>query len=114
MSYGAKSWLVKVEDVKRLESTKMRMLRMTCYKTLKDRLNNERIPEMVGVEPISQFLQKQKVGWLGHLERMKPERGPVNARLFQVEGSKRGRPKKRWEEEIKKDLQMYGLNIEDA
>ena len=41
--------MVKVEEVKRLESTEMRMLRMVCSKTLKDKLKNEIIQEMVRV-----------------------------------------------------------------
>ena len=45
--------------------------------------------------------------------KMKSERGPAKARFLQIEGMKRGRPKKRWEV-VKKDQQLYGLNIQDA
>ena len=36
--------------------------------------------------------------WLGHVERMDEERGPVKALLLEVDGTKKGRPKKRWKE----------------
>ena len=45
--------LGKEEDIKRLESKEMRMLRVACRKTLKDRLKNETVREMIGMEPIS-------------------------------------------------------------
>ena len=51
-------------------------IRLACEKTLKNRLKNDIVREIVGVEPISQFLRKQRLRWLGHLERMKTERDP--------------------------------------
>ena len=48
-TYGAECWALKMEDERRLKTTEMRMLRMICGKTLKDKMNNEKIREMTGV-----------------------------------------------------------------
>ena len=81
LSYGAECWAVKVEDIKKLVSTEMRMLRMSCGKTLKNQLKNEIVWEMVRVKLISQFLQKHRLRWLEDLERMKAERGTAKAQF---------------------------------
>ena len=75
-TYGAECWAVKVEDERRLNTTKMRMIR---GKTLKDKIDNAKIREMTGVERLEEFLRKQRLRWLGHVERMDKERGPVKA-----------------------------------
>ena len=80
-TYGAECWALKMEDERRLKTTEMRMLRMICGKTLKDKTNNEKIREMTGVVILEEFLKEKRLRWLGHVERMDEERGPVKALL---------------------------------
>ena len=68
---------------------------MICGKTLKDKMNNEKIREMTGVVRLEQFLREKRLRWLGHVERMDEERGPAKAQLLEVDGTKKRRPKKR-------------------
>ena len=49
LCYGAECWALKADDERRLKTTEMRMLRMICGKTLKDKISNEKIQEMSGV-----------------------------------------------------------------
>ena len=46
---------------------------------------------------------------MGHVERMDEKRGPVKALLFEVDGTKKGRPKKRWKEVPECDMTARGL-----
>ena len=69
----------------------MRMLLVICGKTLKDKINNETIREMIGMEKIEEFLRKLKLRWFEHMEKIDDERAPVKAKIFVVNGSKRGR-----------------------
>ena len=94
LTYGAECWALKMEDERRLKTTEMRMLRMICEKTLKDKMNNEKIREMMGVVILEVFLREKRLRWLGHVERMDEERGPVKALLLEVDGTKKGRPEK--------------------
>ena len=66
-----------LEDERRLKTTEMRMLRMICGKILKDKMNNEKIREMTGVVRLEESLREKRLSWLGQVERMDEERGPV-------------------------------------
>jgi len=53
--------------------------------------------------------KRQRISWLGHLER-KEDRMPKKIFTQELEGTKRrGRPRKRWKEEVERDLQMLGV-----
>ena len=103
-----------MEDERRPKTTEMRMLRMVCGKTLKDKINNEKIREMTGVVRLEEFLREKRLQWLGHVKRMDEERGPVKALLLEVDGTKKGRPKKRWKEVLECDMTARGLQRLDA
>jgi hypothetical protein len=46
----------------------------------------------------------------GHLERMEEDRMPKKIVTQELEGTRRrGRPRKRWKEEVEKDLQVLGV-----
>ena len=51
--------------------------------------------------------KRAKISWLGHLERMEEERMPKKIFTQELEGTRRrGRPRKRWKEEVERDLQV--------
>ena len=104
---------------------------MIGEKTLKDKINNEKIREMMGVVRLEEFLKEKRLRWLGHVERMDEERGPVKALLLlvkrmdeergpvkalilKVDGTKKGRLKKRWKEVLECDMTTRGLQRLDA
>ena len=89
LTYGDKCWALKVEDERKLKTTEMQMLRMMYEKTLKDKVNTEKICEMMGVERLEEFLREQTLRWLGHVERMDEERGSVKALHLEVDGTKK-------------------------
>ena len=51
---------------------------------------------MRDVEKIEEFLREQRLQWLKYMKKIDDERAPVKAKIFVINGSKRGRPKKRW------------------
>ena len=63
---------------------------------------------------MKEFLRGQRLHWLGHVERMDENRGPAKALRFQIDGSKKGKPKKRWIEVLEKDMREKGLKRIDA
>jgi len=56
-------------------------------------------------ENIVKWIKVQRMRWLGHLERMEEDR---MAKMFftqELEGTRRrGRPRKRWKDEVERDL----------
>jgi hypothetical protein len=61
-------------------------------------------------ENIVKWVKGQRIRLLGHLERMEEDRTPKKIFTQELEGSRRkGRPRKRWEEEVERDLQVLGV-----
>ena len=70
---GAECWELREEDERKFKTTEMRMLRM-ILRTLKDKINNEKIHKMTGVKRLEYFRIEQKLQWLGYVDRMDEER----------------------------------------
>jgi len=61
-------------------------------------------------ENIVKWIKGQRISWLGHLERMEEERMSKKILTEGLEGTRRrGRLRKRWKEEVERDLQMLGV-----
>ena len=58
----------------------------------------------------SKMDKRERISWLGHVERMEEDRMPKKIFTDELEGTRRrGRPGKRWEEEVERDLQELGV-----
>jgi transposase len=58
-------------------------------------------------ENIVKWIKGRRISWLGHLERMEENRMPKNIFTQELEGTRRrGRSRKRWKEEVERDLQV--------
>jgi hypothetical protein len=70
---------------------------------------NQELEELNKGENIVKWIKGQRISWLGHLERMEEDRMPKKI-FTQLEGTRqRGRPRKRWREEVERDLQVLGV-----
>jgi len=75
----------------------------------KSRTNRE-LEEMSKQENIVKWIQGQRISWLIHLERMEEDRMPKKSFNQELEGTRRrGRSRKRWKEEVERDLQVLGV-----
>ena len=55
----------------------------------------------------SKMDKRQRLGWLGHLERMEENRIPKKIFTQELEGTRRrGRPRERWKQEVERDLHI--------
>jgi hypothetical protein len=71
---------------------------------------NRELEEMSKGENIVKWIKRQRISWLGHLERMEEDRMRKKSFTQELEGTKRnGRPKKGWREEVERDLQVLGV-----
>jgi hypothetical protein len=56
------------------------------------------------------WIKGQRISWLGHPERMEEDRMPKKIFTQELEGTRRrGSPRKRWKEEVERDLQVLGV-----
>jgi hypothetical protein len=68
------------------------------------------LEELSKEENIVKWIKGQRIRWLGHLERMEEDRMPKKIFTQELKGTRRrGRPKKRWKEEVETDLQVLGV-----
>ena len=73
---------------------------------------NRELEEMSkgGNTNIVKWIKGQRISWLGHLERMEEDRMPKKIFSQELEGTRRrGRHRKRWKEEVERDLQVLGV-----
>ena len=70
----------------------------------------ERPKPTVGCSANGTRIKGQRISWLRHLERMEEDRIPKKI-FTQVLGGtrRRGRPRKGWKEEVKRNLQELGV-----
>ena len=75
----------------------------------KSRTDRE-LEEMREGKNIVKWIKEQRISCLGHLERMEEDRMPKTVFTQELEGTRRrGRPRKRWKEEVERDLQVLGV-----
>jgi len=65
---------------------------------------------MSKAENMVKWIKGQRIRWLGHLERMEEDRMPKKIFTQELEGTRRrARPRKRWKEEVERDIQVLGV-----
>ena len=69
MLYGAECWPTKRQHIQQMSVADMRMLRLMCGHTRKERIWNEVIHAKVGVAPIEEKLVQHMLRWFRHVQR---------------------------------------------
>ena len=73
------------------------------------KLHNEKLHDLYPSSSIAQVIKSRIIRWAGHLGRMGEKRGVYRVLLGKREGKRPlGRPRRRWEDNIKMDLQEVG------
>jgi hypothetical protein len=114
VSYGAEAWTITKNDEQAVlvfERKVFRRIYGPKYENgeWKSRANRE-LEEMNKGENIVKWIQGQRISWLGHLKRMEEDMMPKKSFTQELKGTRcRGRPGKRWKEEVERDLQVLGV-----
>jgi hypothetical protein len=73
------------------------------------RLHNEELNDLYSSPNIVRVVKSRRMRWAGHVARMGEDRGVHRVLVGKPEGKRRlGRPRRRWEDNIKMDLQVVG------
>ena len=114
VSYGAEVWTVTEKEEQAVLIFERKIFR-TIYGAKyengewKSRTNRE-VEEISKGENIVKWIKGQRISWLGHLERTEEDRMTKKIFTEELEGTRRrGRPRKRWKEEVERDLQVLGV-----
>jgi hypothetical protein len=73
------------------------------------RLHNEELSDLYSLPNIVRVVKSRRMRWAGHVARMEEGRGVYRVLVGKPEGRRPlGRPRRRWEDNIKMDLQEVG------
>jgi hypothetical protein len=74
------------------------------------RLHNKERNDLYSSRNIIRLIKSRRMRWAGHVARMGEKRGAYRILMGRPEGRRPlGRPRHRWEDDIKMDLQEVGL-----
>jgi hypothetical protein len=118
--YGCETWSVTLREEHRLRMFENSVLR-GIFGPKRDgvtgegrRLHNEELNDLYSSPNIIRVIKSRRMRWAGHVARMGEGRGAYRILVVRPEGRRPlGRPKLRWEDNIKMDLQEVGLEVGD-
>ena len=115
MLYGSETWPTKIDDVRKMQKSEMRMLRWMTGVSLSERKSNECVRSMLAIDDVAEVMRRNRLRWFGHVERRDELCWIKRIETLQVDGDGvKGRPRKRWREVLKEDMRKKGLCREDA
>uniref|UniRef100_A0A914X4N9 Reverse transcriptase domain-containing protein n=1 Tax=Plectus sambesii TaxID=2011161 RepID=A0A914X4N9_9BILA len=113
--YGSECWPATAKHEQALHVMEMRMLRWSLGLTRFDHAMNNDVRRRLGVAPITAKMREGRLRWYGHVVRSDEHSVARTAMRLDPDGRRpRGRPKKRWMDRIKEDMQHANVAPEDA
>ena len=78
------------------------------------RLHNEELNDLYSSPNIVRVIKSRRIRWVGHVARVGEEKGVYRVLLRKPEGERPlGRPRRRWVDNIRMDLQEVGCGYMD-
>ena len=69
MLYGSETWPTKVDDMRKMQRSEMRMLRWMTGVSLSERKSNECVRSMLAIDDVAEVMRRNRLRWFGHVER---------------------------------------------
>ena len=115
MVYGLETVAITKKQVEEMEVAEMKMLRFAMGVTRKDKIRNEHIRSTVKVKQLGMKMREGRLRWYGHVMRRDQEY--VGRKMMEMEllgKRRRGRPKRRFLDAVKEDMQEVGVKETDV
>jgi hypothetical protein len=113
--YGCGTWSLTLREEHRLRVFENRVMRKIFGPEREEdgswrKLHNDEIHNMYSLPNIFRVIKSRRMRWTGHVARMGEGRGVYRVLVGRPEGKRPlGRPKRRWEDNIKMDLREIGI-----
>jgi hypothetical protein len=113
--YGCETWSFTLGEEHRLRVFENRVLRIVGPKREEDRswrkLHNDELHSLYCSPNIVRVIKPRRMRWAGHVARLGEGRGVYRVLVGRFEGKRPlGRPRPRWEDNIKMDLREIGID----
>jgi hypothetical protein len=118
--YGYETWSLTLREEHRLRVFENRVLRR-IFGPKRDeatggwrKMHNEELHGLYSSPSIFRMIKARRMRWAGHVACMEEVRGAYNILVGRPEGRRPlGRPRRRWEDDIKMDLREIGFGDVD-
>jgi len=118
--YGCETWSLTLREERELRVFENMVLRRIFGPRRVEvtgdwrRLHNEELNDLYCSPNIVRVIKSRRMRWAGHVARMGEERGVYRVLVGKLEGKRPlGRPRRRWVDNIRKDLQEVGCGYMD-
>jgi len=113
--YGCETWSLILREERRLRVFENKVLRKVFGPKRDEvtdewrKLHNEKLRDLYSLPNIVRVVKSRRMRWMGHVARMGEGRGAHRILVGKPEGkSPLGRPRRRWEDNIKMELEEVG------
>jgi len=118
--YGCETWLLTLREERKLRVFENMVLRRIFGPRREEvtgewrRLHNEELHHLYSSPNNLRVIKSRRMRWAGHVARMGEERGVYRVLVGKPEGKRPlGRPRRRWMDNIRMDLQQVGCGYMD-
>ena len=109
MLYGSEIWATKIDDIRKMQRSEMRILRWMTGVSLSEGKSNEWVRNMLAINDIGEVMQRNRLRWFGHVERRGELCWLKRIETLEVDGNGvKGRPKKRLERNVERRYEKEG------
>ncbi|KAI5092175.1 hypothetical protein C0J45_17806, partial [Silurus meridionalis] len=115
MLYGLETVALSKRQEVELEVPELKMLRFSLGVTRMDRIRNEFIRGTAHVGRFGDKVREVRLRWFGHVQRR--DMGYIGRRMLRMEPPgrrERGRPRRRFMDVVREDMQVWGVNDADV
>jgi hypothetical protein len=114
--YGAETWTLITQQANKLLATEMDFWRRSARKSRKEKVRNVTIRAIMEVgKNILEVTEEKRLRWFEHVKRMPENSLPLKILEWEPEGTRRrGRPKDRWIDGVRRSMTNHGLTEEDT
>jgi len=118
--YGCEAWSLTLREERKLRIFENMVLRRIFGPSRDEvtgewrRLHNEELSDLYSSPNVVGVIKSRRMRWVGHVARMVEERGLYSVLVGKPEGKRPlGRPRRRWVDNIRLDLQEVGCGYLD-
>ena len=111
--YGMEMVAVTERQMGKMEVAELKMMRWALGVTRKDKIRNKYVRETAKIAKLGDKLPNARLRWYGHIRRREDYVGNRMMEMAEPGRRKRGRPRRRWMDLVREDIERVGAREGD-